>query len=82
MNATVTLPLAEFDKLREAHDKAEELIKSTKKAALEIEVFLSFLITRENISEYIEEFNRQATGAEIVIVDGRAKIKFNDTNKN
>lgn len=31
MNATVTLPLAEFDKLREAHDKAEGLIKSTKK---------------------------------------------------
>ena len=76
MNATVTLPLAEFDKLREAHENAEELIKSTKKAALEIEVFLSYLITRENIDEYLEEFNRQATGAEIVLVDGRAKIKF------
>lgn len=76
MNATVTLPLAEFDKLREANEKAEELIKSTKKAALEIEVFLSFLITRENIDEYLEEFNRQAAGAEIVLVDGRAKIKF------
>ena len=76
MNATVTLPLAEFDKLREAHENAEELIKSTKKAALEIEVFLSYLITRENMDESLEEFNRQATGTEIVLVDGRAKIKF------
>lgn len=80
MNATVTLPLAEFDRLREEQGKAEELIKATKKAALEIEVFLSFLITRENISEYLEEFNRQATNAQIILVDGRAKIKFNETN--
>jgi N-glycosylase/DNA lyase len=80
MSATVTLPLKDFDELREQSDKAEQLIKSTKKAALEIEVFLSFLITRENISEYLEEFNRQATGAEILLIDGRAKIKFNENN--
>lgn len=82
MTATVTLPLDEFDKLRKSHETAEELIKSTKRAALEIEVFLSFLITRENIDEHIEEFNRQSTSSEIVITNGRAKIKLNEADNN
>jgi hypothetical protein len=80
MNATVTLPLVEFDKLRKSHEAAEELIKSTKRAALEIEVFLSFLITREDITEHIEEFNRQSTKSQIVISNGRAKIKLNEAD--
>lgn len=78
MNATVTLPLAEFDKLRSSNDEVQELIKSVKKAALEIEVFLSFLVTRDNIEEYVDEFNRQSTTSEIVVLNGRAKIKINE----
>lgn len=57
------------------------MIKLTR-AAKELEVFLSFLVTRENLEEYIEEFNRQSQRSTISVVEGRAKIAFNDqTNK-
>ena len=78
MNGTVTIPLDEFDTLREESKKAEELKSNTLRAAKEIEVFLSFLVTREGMQEYLEEFNRQSTRSQILIVDGRAKIKFNE----
>lgn len=78
MNGTVTIPLDEFDKLREESKEAEELKSNTLRAAKEIEVFLSFLVTREGMQEYLEEFNRQSTRSQILIVDGRAKIKFNE----
>jgi hypothetical protein len=78
MIPTVTLSLKEFDELREVESRAQKLIESTKRAALEIEVFLSFLITRENITEYVEEFNRQSTKSQIKIVEGRAKIQLHD----
>lgn len=78
MNATVTLPLDEFDELRNSSKDAQELIKSVKRAALEIEVFLSFLVTRENIDEHLEEFNKQSLTSQIVISNGRAKIQINE----
>lgn len=78
MNATVTLPLDEFDELRNSSKDAQELIKSVKRAALEIEVFLSFLVTRDNIDEHLEEFNKQSLTSQIVISNGRAKIQINE----
>ena len=82
MNGTVTIQLKDFDKLREAESKAEESLAGLTRAAKELEVFLSFLVTRENISEYVEEFNRQSQRSTISIVDGRAKIAFNNVSKN
>ena len=82
MTGTVTIQLKDFDDLREAQGKAEEAEANLKRAAKELEVFLSFLITRENITEYIKEFNRQSKRSEIKLVDGRAKISFNDGSKN
>ena len=41
-------------------------------------VFLSFLCTREDISKYIDEFNRQSKTATIVIENDRATIQFKD----
>ena len=37
-------------------------------------VFLSFLVTREHIQEYVEEFNKQSSGSRINVEEGRAKI--------
>ena len=74
MNGTVTIPLEEFDKLRKAGDVAEEKDKQLLRAARELEVFLSFLVTREHIQEYVEEFNRQSSGSRINVEEGRAKI--------
>jgi hypothetical protein len=78
MNGTVTIPLEEFDKLREASKDALELKDKLKRAAKEIEVFLSFLCTREHIQEYVDEFNNQSSRATIKIVDGKAKVQINE----
>ena len=78
MVGTVTIPLKEFDELRDAHKTATALKESTVRAAREVEVFLSFLLTRENFQEYVTEFNTQSTKSTIVIEGGRAKIKFNE----
>jgi len=47
-------------------------------AAKEIEVFLSFLCTREHIQVYVDEFNKQAVRTTIKIVDGKAKVQINE----
>jgi len=78
MKGTVTIPLKDFDELRDAHKKATNLRSSTIEAAREVEVFLSFLLTRENFQEYVDEFNSQSRRSKIMIEGGRAKIMFNE----
>ena len=74
MDGTVTIPLKDFDELRDSTRESQELKEKLSRAAKEIEVFLSFLCTRENIQIYVDEFNNQSSRATIVIVDGRAKV--------
>jgi len=82
MNGTVTIQLKDFDELRKAQSKAETRQTGLLRAAKELEVFLSFLCTRDSISEYIEEFNRQSQTSRINIDEGRAKIVFRDGAEN
>jgi len=49
-------------------------------AAKEIEVFLSFLCTREHIQTYVDEFNTQSLRSTIKIVDGKAKVQINENS--
>ena len=81
MNGTVTISLEDFDKLRNAGKEALDAKTALTQAAKELEVFLSFMVTRENLTEYIDEFNRQSTKSQIVISSGRAKIKINGIHK-
>lgn len=78
MQGTVTIQLQDFDELREAQAKADERLAGFSRAAKELEVFLSFLCTRESLGEYVEEFNRQSRTSRINIDEGRAKIVFRD----
>jgi DNA-binding SARP family transcriptional activator len=78
IQGNVTLSLADYHKLIEQQPRAEESLKNLYEASKEIEVFLSFLVTREDIEDYVVEFNRQALHSTIEVVDGRAKIKFKD----
>jgi hypothetical protein len=82
MNGTVTISLKDFDELREAGEKANLLLKKVTQAAKELEIFLSFIITQENLDNYIEEFNNQSTGSKIKIIDGRVKVSLNETDSN
>jgi|TARA_R110000744_G_scaffold6986_3_gene24057 hypothetical protein len=78
MDGSVTISLKAFDELRTAHDIANTRDKNLKRAAREIEVFLSFLCTREHILEFVEEFNTQSTKSRINIEDGKVKIVIKD----
>ena len=76
MEGSVTIPIKAFDELRLAKETADEKEQTLHRAARELEVFLSFLVTRDNIQEFLDEFNRQSSTSRINIDDGRAKIVF------
>jgi len=78
MKGSVTISLEDYKSLEANKQEVEEFKSKLTTAAKELEVFLSFIISRDNISEYVEEFNKQSTRSEIIITDGRAKIKFKD----
>lgn len=78
MEGTVTIPITLFDQLRTAEETAEEKKTNLHRAAREIEVFLSFLCTREHIQEYVDEFNKQSSKARINIEEGKVKIVIRD----
>ena len=51
------------------------------RAAKELQVFLSFICTRTDVSEYLEEFNRQSKTSTIYIENNKAIIQLkNDKN--
>ena len=75
---TVTIPLEDYQEMRDHYDKAELLGEKTKRAAKEMAVFLSFMATRTDVGPYIKEFNKQSTTASIELEDNRARIKFKD----
>ena len=78
MDGSVTISLKDFDELRNSNKESQEFKEKLSRAAKEIEVFLSFLCTRENIQIYVDEFNNQATRSKIEIIDGRAKVRINE----
>jgi hypothetical protein len=76
MVGTVTISLTDFDALRKQAESGNKASEEIIKAAKELEVFLSFLVTRENIDDHIEEFNSYSKRCKIRIVEGRAKIQI------
>jgi hypothetical protein len=75
---TVTISLGDFTKLKEEYPKVNIIRNNLHAASKEIEVFLSFICTREDIEPYVIEYNNQAKNSKIKIVDGKAKIEFNE----
>jgi len=78
MVGTVTISLADFESLRKQAESGSKVSEDIMKAAKELEVFLSFLVTRENIDEHIDEFNSYSKRCKIKIIEGRAKIQITD----
>lgn len=78
MTGSVTISIQDFDNLREAQSKADTQSSGLSRAAKELEVFLSFLCTRESIQIYVDEFNKQSRTSRINLAEGRAKIVFKD----
>jgi hypothetical protein len=76
MDGTVTISLKDYDELRNQETFVKDTKQALLKSAKELEVFLSFLCTRESITEYIDEFNTHAKTCKIRLIDGRAKIEL------
>ena len=57
---TVTISLDDYHKLIELQEKADALTASTKRAAKELAVFLSFMTSRSDIEPHVSEFNKQS----------------------
>ena len=78
VKGSVTISIEDYHSLLDSNINAKELNESTKLAAKELQVFLSYLCDQVDVSKYIEEFNRQSKTSTIVIRNGRAQIKFNE----
>ena len=78
VDGTVSITLKDFQGLIDDKITADDRIQGVKKAAKELQVFLSYLCTRVDIEPFVKEFNRQSRTSEIIIEEGHAKIKFKD----
>jgi len=78
MTGTVTISLSDYEKLKEEYPKANIIRNNLHAASKEIEVFLSFVCTRADIEPLVNEYNRQAQNSTIKIIEGKAKIEFNE----
>ena len=72
---SVTINLEDYHALLEAGQKALELKGNTELVIKELQVFLSFMVTRADIEPYIVEFNKQSKTSVIELNDGIAKIR-------
>ncbi len=79
VKGSVTISIDDFQALLDTKVNAEELREKTELAAKELQVFLSFLCTREDIEKYVGEFNKQSKTSKISINRGIAKIELNDS---
>ena len=78
VKGNVTLSLEDYHALIDASSKTFELKDNLDLTVKELQVFLSFLCTRENLEKYVEEFNRQSKTSKIEINNGIVKIKLNN----
>ena len=75
VKGNVTLSLEDYHALIDASTKSLELKDNLDLAVKELQVFLSYLCTREDIEKYVKEFNRQSKTSKISITGGIAKIE-------
>ena len=78
VKGSVTISLDDYHALTDSNTKSLELKDKLSLAVKELQVFLSFLCTREDLEKYVEEFNRQSKTSKININGGIAKIELKD----
>ena len=78
VKGSVTISLDDYHDLTDSNTKSLELKDKLSLAVKELQVFLSFLCTREDLEKYVEEFNRQSKTSKININGGIAKIELKD----
>ena len=76
VTGTVSISLKDYHDLIESETKSLDLKNNLNLAVKELQVFLSFLCTREDIEKYVKELNNQSQTAAININGGIAKIEL------
>ena len=76
VKGTVSISLDDYHTLLEAAEKSLEVKGNLDIAIKELQVFLSYLCTREDIEKHVGEFNRQSKTSVININGGIAKIEL------
>jgi hypothetical protein len=75
VKGTVSITLEDYHTLLDSNIKSLELKNNLNLAVKELQVFLSYLCTREGIEGHVEEFNRQSKTCIINMNGGIAKIE-------
>lgn len=75
VKGTVSISLEYYHSLLDSNIKSVELKDNLNLAVKELQVFLSYLCTRESIERHVEEFNKQSKTTKININGGIAKIE-------
>ena len=78
VKGTVNISLKDYHELIDASTRSIELKDNLQLAVKELQVFLSYLCTREDIEGHVKEFNRQSKTTKININGGIAKIETKD----
>jgi hypothetical protein len=78
VKGTVNISLEDYHELIDASTRSSELKDNLQLAVKELQVFLSYLCTREDIEGHVKEFNRQSKTTKININGGIAKIETKD----
>ena len=75
VKGTVSISIEDYHALLDSSSKALELKENLHLTIKELQVFLSYLCTRENIENHVEEFNKQSKTSIININGGIVKIE-------
>ena len=81
VKGSVTISLEDYHSLIDHAISFKTKEENLTQAAKELQVFLSFLCTRENIEKYVEEFNKQSNTSRIIIEGSYAKIELKNDKK-
>ena len=76
MKGTVTISLEDYNKLTDKNKIVTAKEDHIHRTAQELSVFLSYLVSRENIDKYIEKFNIQSKTSKIKFEGNKAVIEF------
>ena len=81
VKGSVSISLKDYHSLIDHAISFKTKEENLTQAAKELQVFLSFLCTRENIEKYVEEFNKQSSTSRILIEGSYAKIELKNDKK-
>jgi hypothetical protein len=76
VKGSVNISLEDYHALLESAAKTAEIKDKFYIAAKELQVFLSFLTTRESLEKYVDEFNKQSKTSQIIFEGTTAKIEL------